>query len=66
MRGADVEEESLLVLRHTAEYVPARHPLVAIRGSLNQALRDMDLLFESTQRSGSVFGACAHPSRRKT
>jgi len=47
MRGADVTQEGLFVTRKTADYVPAGHPLVAIREILNQALRDMDLLFES-------------------
>jgi len=47
MRGADVTQEDLFVSRKTADYVPADHPLVAIREILNRALRDMDLLFES-------------------
>ena len=47
MRGADVTQESLFVIRQTADYVPAGHPLVAIREILNRALRDMDVLFES-------------------
>jgi transposase len=47
MRGADVTQESLFVIRQTADYVPVGHPLVAIREILNRALRDMDLLFES-------------------
>lgn len=33
--------------RQTADFVPADHPLVAMREILNRALRDMDLLFES-------------------
>jgi transposase len=47
MRGADVTQESLFVMRKTADYVPAGHPLVAIREILNDALREMDRLFES-------------------
>ena len=47
MRGADVTQESLFVVRKTADYVPAGHPLVAIREILNHALREMDQLFES-------------------
>ncbi len=47
MRGADVTQEGLFVMRKTVDYVPADHPLVAIREILNRALRDMDLLFES-------------------
>jgi transposase len=47
MRGADVTQEGLFVMRQTMDYVPAGHPLIAIRELLNRALRDMDLLFES-------------------
>ncbi len=47
MRGADVTQESLFVMRKTSDYVPAGHPLVAIREILNHALREMDPLFES-------------------
>ncbi len=47
MRGADVTQEGLFVTRQTTDYVPAGHPLLAIREILNRALRDMDVLFES-------------------
>lgn len=47
MRGPDVTQEGLFVMRTTADYVPAGHPLVAIREILNHALREMDGLFES-------------------
>jgi transposase len=47
MRGPDVTQEGLFVVRKTADYVPAGHPLLAIREILNRALRDMDRLFES-------------------
>jgi transposase len=47
MRGPDVTQEGLFVVRKTADYVPAGHPLLAIREILNHALRDMDMLFES-------------------
>ncbi len=47
MRGADVTQEGLFVVKQTADYVPAEHPLIPIREILNTALRDMDLLFES-------------------
>jgi transposase len=47
MRGADVTQEGLFVIRQTVDYVPAGHPLVAIRDILNCALRAMDVLFES-------------------
>lgn len=47
MRGPDVTQEGLFVVRKTSDYVPAGHPLLAIREILNHALRDMDMLFES-------------------
>ena len=47
MRGADVTQEGLFVTRKTSDFVPAGHPLVAIREIINRALRDMDVLFES-------------------
>jgi len=47
MRGADVTQEGLFVMKQTADYIPAGHPLIAIREILNQALREMDSLFES-------------------
>lgn len=47
MRGPDVTQEKLFSIRQTADFVPQEHPLVARREILNQALRDMDLLFES-------------------
>ena len=56
MRGADVTQEGLFVTRKTADYVPADHPLVPIRDILNQALRDMDLLFES------IYDECGRQS----
>jgi transposase len=56
MRGADITQEGLFVTRKTADYVPADHPLVPIREILNQALRDMDLLFES------IYDECGRQS----
>jgi transposase len=47
MRGADITQEGLFVTRTTTDYVPAGHPLIAIRDILNRALREMDVLFES-------------------
>lgn len=47
MRGADVTQEGLFVVRSTADYVPAEHPLRAIREILNTALREMDAVFAS-------------------
>jgi transposase len=42
MRGADVTEEGLFVMKQTADYIPAGHPLIAIREILNEALRELD------------------------
>ena len=47
MRGADVTQEGLFIVKQTVDYVPAQHPLIPIREILNVALRDMDMLFES-------------------
>jgi len=47
MRGADVTQEGLFIVKKTADYVPADHPLIAIREIVNTALREMDRLFES-------------------
>jgi len=47
MRGADVTQEGLFIVRTTSDYVPMQHPLIAIREIVNVALRDMDRLFES-------------------
>lgn len=47
MRGADVTQEGLFIVRKTSDYVPMEHPLIAIREIVNVALRDMDRLFES-------------------
>ena len=47
MRGADVTQEGLFIVRKTSDYVPMQHPLIAIREIVNVALREMDRLFES-------------------
>lgn len=47
MRGADVTQEGLFIVRKTSDYVPSAHPLIAIREIVNAALREMDRLFES-------------------
>lgn len=47
VRGADVTQEGLFVVKQTMDYVPSKHPLRPIREIINVALRDMDVLFES-------------------
>lgn len=47
MRGADVTQERLFSVRQTVDFVPAAHPLIAVREILNRALHGMDRLFDS-------------------
>jgi len=42
-----VTQEGLFMMKKTSDYVPAKHPLIAIREIVNTALREMDRLFES-------------------
>ena len=46
MRGADVTQESMFSYATLGEFVPAEHPLRAIREILNTALRALDESFE--------------------
>ena len=45
MRGADTFTESLFTMRKLEEFVPADHPLRAIRKMANAALEKMNVLF---------------------
>ena len=45
MRGADTFTESLFTLRQLEDFIPAGHPLRAIRQMVNAALVQMDALF---------------------
>ena len=45
MRGADTFTESLFTMRRLEDFVPADHPLRAIRELVNEALVKMDELF---------------------
>ena len=41
MRGADVTQEGLFIVRTTSDYVPEEHPLITIREIVNaRAARD--------------------------
>ncbi|MPZ46476.1 MAG: hypothetical protein GEV05_24440 [Betaproteobacteria bacterium] len=42
MRGSDVMQESLFATRSVARFLPADHPLRAVRDSLKVALKGMD------------------------
>ena len=41
MRGADITQEGLFIVKKTSDYVPAEHPLIAIREIVNAALREI-------------------------
>jgi transposase len=45
MRGADTFTESLFTMRRLEDFVPADHPLRAIRALVNESLVKMDGLF---------------------
>lgn len=45
MRGADTFTEGLFTLKRLDDFVPAHHPLRAIRTMINKALADMGELF---------------------
>ena len=45
MRGADTFTESPFTLHRLEDFVPADHPLRAIRQMVNEALGKMDALF---------------------
>lgn len=45
MRGADISQPTLFITRTVEEFVPANHPLRAIRKLIDEALRDLDAHF---------------------
>jgi transposase len=53
MRGADVMQESLFIMKTLNDFVPADHPLRPIREILNVALQRMDQRFQTMY---SAFG----------
>ena len=61
-------QENLFVTRTTADYVPAEHPLLAIREILNRALRELRYGFRifknyRHRRKVTIFGSArTHPS----
>ena len=52
MRGADITQESLFTTVHLESFVPANHPLRAIRGMLDEALGRMSWLFDTIYAEG--------------
>ena len=47
MRGADISQDALFVTVTVEDFVPADHPLRALRELINEALKDLDGLFGS-------------------
>ena len=45
MRGADISQPSLFITRTVEDFVPAHHPLRAIRRLIDEALHDLDAQF---------------------
>jgi hypothetical protein len=45
MRGADISQPSLFITRTVEDFVPANHPLRALRKLIDEALRDLDAHF---------------------
>lgn len=46
MRGADINQPSLFITRTIEDFVPAKHPLRAIRRLVDEALHELDTLFD--------------------
>ncbi|OGI45648.1 MAG: transposase [Candidatus Muproteobacteria bacterium RBG_16_65_34] len=47
MRGADISQNALFVTATVENFVPLDHPLRALRNLIDEALKDLDGLFES-------------------
>jgi transposase len=47
MRGADISQPSLFVAKTVNDFVPKTHPLRALRALIDEALVDLDELFDS-------------------
>lgn len=64
MRGADTFTESLFTMRQLEDFVPADHPLRAIRLMVNAALVKVDVLFskmyEADIKGGRPSGLQPH------
>ncbi len=56
MRGADTFTESLFTVRKLDDFVPASHPLRAIREMANEALAKLDRLFAQMYESDAKGG----------
>lgn len=55
MRGADITQESLFTVAKLDDFVPANHPLRAIRKLADAALQRMSALFDT------LYAALAAP-----
>ena len=47
MRGHDISQTSLFITKTVASFVPAGHPLIAMRKLVDEALKDLDGLFNT-------------------
>lgn len=52
MRGTDVSQESLFVMKSLDQFVPGDHPLRPIRAMVNEALSAMHKTFEAMYADG--------------
>ena len=62
MRGADTFTESLFTLRQLEDFIPAGHPLRAIRQMVNATLMQMEALF-CGMCEADIKGCRQHRSR---
>ena len=46
MRGADINQPSLFVMKSVSDFVPKDHPLRALRSLVDEALKALDPLFD--------------------
>ena len=51
MRGQDISQSSLFITKTVASFVPAGHPLLAMRKLVDEALKDLDGLFNTIYAS---------------
>jgi transposase len=56
MRGADTFTESLFMMRHLEDFVPADHPLRPIRQMVKEALVKLDGLFTAMYEADAKGG----------
>ena len=52
MRGVDISQPSMFVMKTVSDYVPTNHPLRGVRELINEALSELNWLFESIYAEG--------------